>query len=73
MGKELTVSREDLYSVYKEVKAALVKLEAIMSEVGCLHIDAYNVTTFTDHGRRYYCPDCGETYTEEVEINELEL
>lgn len=69
MANKITVDREQLYQTYKQVEAAFQSLQFIMAELGCIHANSIDRSTFVDKGRGVkviYCPDCGETFEEDL-------
>ena len=70
MSDKITVDKEQLYTAYKQVETALGVLQALMAELGCIHANSINKSTFVDKGmgiKKIYCPDCGITFEEELD------
>jgi len=63
----MQVNREDLNIVYDQLKTALQRLEAIMADLGCLHNNTTDITTFgPENVRKILCHDCREVIEEEI-------
>lgn len=63
----MEVNREDLKVVYIQLKGALQRLEAVMADLGCLHNNTEDITTFGPGNiRKILCHDCGEIIEEEI-------
>lgn len=69
MAGMLEIDRGRLYEVYTHMKEALSSLEILLADLGCLHANSRDVSTFVDKGRgvkKIFCPDCGVTFEEEI-------
>jgi len=64
----IEVNREVLYSIYTDIRGCVERLEVLLANVGCLHMNRFDVTTLGSPNRRYVCPDCGETIVEEFDV-----
>ena len=72
MSNEVIIKKDYLYSVYKDLKSAVGRIEVLLAEVGCLHLDKIEITTMDGTNlRRYICPDCNEQIEEEIHVEEL--
>ena len=64
----MEVKKEDLKIVYSQLKSATRRLEAIIADLGCLHNNTTDITTFGPGNiRKILCHDCGEVIEEEIE------
>lgn len=64
----LTINKDYIYRIYSDIKSALGRLEVLLADVGCLHLNKFDVTTMDGTNlRRYICPDCAETIEEEIQ------
>jgi hypothetical protein len=68
MRNEATVNKGELAQIRDLLKSVVSRLDNLLSDVGCVHANAIDVTTMTDDNmNKYLCPDCGETIEEEIE------
>ncbi len=73
---KITIDSAQLQEAYTQVERALVSLQLLLANLGCLHLNGVNVSTFDDKKRwvkKIHCPDCGITFEEELEKDELGL
>lgn len=71
MSNTLNVEKEYLYTIYQDIKSAVGRLEILLADIGCLHVNKYEITTMDGTNlRRYLCPDCGESIEEEIHVEE---
>lgn len=67
MTDSITVKKDYLLGIYREIKSALNRLEVVLAEIGCVHSNKYEMTTMDGTNlRQYMCPDCGESIEEEI-------
>ncbi|MHA2046600.1 MAG: hypothetical protein ACW99G_17570 [Candidatus Thorarchaeota archaeon] len=72
MSNTIEVKKDYLYSIYSDIKDSLMRLELLLAEVGCLHLNSYEITTMDGSNlRKYLCPDCGESIEEEIHVEEI--
>jgi hypothetical protein len=73
---KLTVDGAELYMVYQHLKEALGGLQLLLADLGCLHHNGINISSFQDKARgvtKMTCPDCGVTFEEEIKDGLEEL
>lgn len=57
---------KELASIYRDLSNILERIGALAADVGCLHSNAYELTTMGGpEKRRFFCPDCGEDIEED--------
>lgn len=67
MRNEAVVNKAELAQIQDLLVTALSKLKILLSEVGCTHSNAIDVTTMGGGNKtKQLCPDCGETIEEEI-------
>lgn len=66
---KLVIESTELDAVYQHIKAALGSLQLLLADLGCLHANSVDISSFADKGRgarKIRCPDCNETFEEEL-------
>jgi transposase-like protein len=67
------MNKKALFSIRDQLRDLLVQLNTILDdEKGCPHTNRQDVTTMSkDNMKKFFCFDCGRSFVQEIEYDEL--
>ena len=68
----IVVDKAALQKAHAQMKSALALMDLLLADLGCLHPNAFDVTTMDGSSKtKSLCPDCGAMMEEEIALDNV--